>query len=141
MIIENTTQIEDFDSALLRDPQPRYHILLVDDDTSLREFHAEVLIRSGYVVDTAADGAIAWNTLNEKGYDLLITDNNMPKLTGLELIKQMRSEGMELPVILASGTVPMEELNQNSRLRIEFTLPKPFKTDELLAAVKKVLCK
>jgi DNA-binding response OmpR family regulator len=141
MIKDNPSQyVDSTNTRIERDPQSPYRILLVDDDVELLELHAEILIRCGYNVDTAANGFIAWNTVHETNYDLLITDNNMPRLTGLELVKQVRSEGLTLPIILASGSVPTEELNQNSWLRIDATLPKPFKTDALLATVKKVLC-
>ena len=120
---------------------PRCRILLVDDDSHLLELNAVALIRFGYDVDTAEDGAAAWQALHDINisYDLLITDNKMPKVTGLELIKKMRSEEMTLPVILVSGTIPTEELKQYPWLLLDATLPKPFTTDELLDMVKKVL--
>jgi DNA-binding response OmpR family regulator len=118
---------------------PPPHILLVDDDFYVRELNAGVLIRFGYQVDTANDGADAWKCLHDASYDLLITDNRMPRVTGLELIKQMRSEDMMLPVILASGTVPVEELKRHPWLQLDATLPKPFSISELLDTVKKVL--
>jgi CheY-like chemotaxis protein len=119
-------------------------ILLVDDDPHLLELNAVVLIRSGYNVDTAADGADAWKALHDISYDLLITDNKMPRVTGLELIKKLRSEEMTLPVIplpviLASGTMPTDELKQHPWLQLDATLPKPFTTAELLDMVKKIL--
>jgi DNA-binding response OmpR family regulator len=119
------------------DPTPR--ILLVDDELHARELIGDVLIQSGYNVDTAADGADAWKALNETNYDLLITDNKMPRVTGLELILKLRSEEITLPVILASGTVPVEELKQYPWLQLDAMLPKPFTVAELLDTVKKVL--
>ena len=140
MLVENTTHTEDSNpAAFKRASKSPHRILLVDDDSELRDYHAEILARYGYNVDTAENGVVAWNTLHEVSYDLLITDNNMPKLTGLELIQKVRSEGMKLPIILASGTVPTAELTSNSPLRIEATLLKPFYPDELLTTVKKVL--
>src|SRR6185369_2670070 len=116
-----------------------YRILLVDDEAQMRELHADLLNDAGYNVDTAPDGIVAWNTLNEISYDLLITDNNMPRLSGLDLIKRVRSEGMSLPIILASGTIQMEELNQNPQLRIDAVLHKPFLMEELLSAIQNIL--
>jgi DNA-binding response OmpR family regulator len=118
---------------------PTHRILLVDDDFYARELHAGVLIRFGYNVDTAEDGAAAWKALQEKSYDLLITDNRMPRVTGMELIKQLRSEDMTLPIILASGTVPTEELKRYPWLQLDATLPKPFTIAELLDTVREVL--
>jgi DNA-binding response OmpR family regulator len=118
---------------------PTHRILLVDDDIYARELNAGILIRFGYNVDTAEDGAAAWKALNDHAYDLLITDNRMPRVTGLELIKKLRSVDMTLPVILASGTVPMEELKRNPWMNLDATLPKPFTLAELLDTVTKVL--
>ena len=78
-------------------------ILLVDDDVSLLELYAGILICSSYNVDTAEDGAAAWKSLNDHSYDLLITDNQMPRVTGLELIKKLRSQEMAMSVMLGVG--------------------------------------
>jgi CheY-like chemotaxis protein len=114
-------------------------ILLVDDELAARELNAEVLIRHGYNVDTAKDGADGWKALCDVNYDLLITDNKMPRVTGLELIKKLRSDERMLPVILASGTVPAAELKRHPWLLLDATLSKPFTTAELLEVVKQVL--
>src|ERR1039458_7222903 len=73
---------------------------------------ADVLAGAGYHVDTADSGASGWKALQTNHYDVLITDNTMPGVTGLDLIKKLRSADMTLAVILASGTVPAEELNR-----------------------------
>ena len=114
---------------------PARRILVVDDDFFIRQLSAKALVRSGYKVDASEDGEAAWEALHANSYDLLITDNNMPKLSGVELIRKMRSASMALPVILVSGTIPAEELN----LQLAATLPKPFSGDELLETVSNVL--
>jgi DNA-binding NtrC family response regulator len=120
-------------------PLPPRRILLVDDDNDLRQLYADVLVRSGYHVDTAKDGASGWRALNASRYDLVITDNTMPRVTGLDLIKKLRSEDMRLSVILASGTAPTEELNRCPWLQLDAVLPKPFSIEELLETVRAVL--
>jgi len=118
---------------------PFNRILVVDDDTDLRLLSAEVLSRSGYRVDTAEDGAAGWEALHGNNYDLLITDHNMPKVSGIELVKKVRSARMALPVILASGALPTEELNRHPWLQLAATLVKPFSSGQLLETVKEVL--
>jgi CheY-like chemotaxis protein len=78
----------------------------VEDDPKLRHINAMVLHHAGYHVDAAEDGAAGWNALKASRYDVLMTDNSMPKVTGLELIQKVRSEEMPLSVILASGAAP-----------------------------------
>ena len=114
-------------------------ILLVDDSIAIRQLSATALLRCGFRVDTAEDGQAAWEALQGDSYDLLITDNNMPRLSGLELAKKIRSAHLRLPVIIASGTLNTEELNRNQWLQIAATLLKPFTTDQLLETVKEVL--
>jgi two-component system OmpR family response regulator len=116
-------------------------ILLVDDDRDLRSINARLLLESGYHVDTANDGASGWRALNARHYDVLITDNTMPGVTGLELIKKLRSEDMTLAVILASGTAPMDELSQNPWMQIDALLPKPYTVAQLVRTIDEVLQK
>jgi DNA-binding response OmpR family regulator len=114
-------------------------ILVVEDEAPVRQLNAEVLTRAGYEVDAAEDGAAAWEALNGDSYDLLITDNGMPRLSGLELLKKLRAARMELPVIMATGTLPTQEFAQSPWLRPAATLEKPYTIEELLRTVKKVL--
>ena len=114
-------------------------ILVVDDYRDIRQLSTEVLSHSGYKVDTAADGAAAWEALQSKAFNLLITDNDMPRLTGIELVRKLRSASMMLPVILTSGSLPMEELTQNPSLELAAILPKPFSPEELLGTMTNVL--
>jgi len=118
---------------------PPHRILVVEDNRDLRQLNAGMLIHSGYAVEVAEDGAAAWEALQANRYDLLITDNNMPKLTGIELLKKLRSARMGLPVIMATGTVPTQELAQNPWLEPVAMLAKPYATDRLLDTVKDVL--
>ena len=118
---------------------PSLRILLVDDDSPVRQLSADVLIRSGYEVDGVENGAAAWRALHADSYDLLIADNNMPNPIGMELLKKLRAERMELPVIMATRALPMLELRRNPWLQPAAALIKPYSPAELLGAVKMVL--
>ena|ERR1041385_3577096 len=129
------------------DPQTRCEttlasrILVVDDEEAVRQVSAAVLSRFGYQTETAKDGAAAWEALQTKSYDLLITDNNMPKVSGVELVKKLRSANMTMPVILASGVLPREELNRNPWLQPVATLEKPVSAGLLLETVNEFLAR
>jgi two-component system sensor histidine kinase/response regulator len=116
-----------------------FRILLTDDDLYIRELYSAELIRVGYHVDTATDGADAWKALQNNSYDLLITDYKMPKVTGLELIKKLHLAEIKLPIILISGTMTLVELKKHPELQPDATLAKPFTNAELLEMVKNVL--
>jgi DNA-binding response OmpR family regulator len=118
---------------------PPRRILVVEDDTLLLRLNAEVLLHSGYEVDTAADGAAAWQALNANHYDLMITDNSMPEISGVELLAKLRAAQMSLPVIMATGTLPDEDLTQYPRLQPDAMLLKPYTLEEMVKTVQKVL--
>lgn len=119
---------------------PPRRILVVEDDGDIRRLNTEVLIRYGYHVDAAEDGAVAWQSLNTGSYDLLITDNNMPNVTGVELLKKLHGARMALPVIMATGSVPRWEFTEYPWLLPAATLLKPYTLSELMGTVRKVLC-
>jgi DNA-binding response OmpR family regulator len=123
----------------LPEANPRQRILVVDDEPDIRRLNTEVLASSGYHVDAAEDGATAWNALQLANYDLLITDHDMPKMSGLELLKKLHDSSLKLPVIMATGTLPEEQLARHPWLQIEAILLKPYTFDELLTTVKNVL--
>lgn len=113
-------------------------ILLVDDEIDLwwdRDLAA--LAAAGYDVDTAEDGEAGWEALQTNKYDLLITDNKMPKLRGLELIKRLRDHGMILPIILASTLLPVIDPEQEFYFHDVHLLEKPVSALQLLASVEK----
>jgi signal transduction histidine kinase len=114
-------------------------ILVVEDDASIRRLTTEMLILSGYRVDSASDGAAGWEALQAEPYDLLITDNFMPKLTGIEMVKKLQSARMQLPVIMATALFPQEELIRHPWLGSITTLLKPYRAAELLSTVRKIL--
>jgi DNA-binding response OmpR family regulator len=114
-------------------------ILVVEDEPAIRQFNAQVLARSGYQVDAAEDGAAGWEALHANHFDLLLTDHDMPRLSGLDLVKKVRAARMTLPVILATGALPEEELKRHPWLQLAATLLKPFSPHQLVETVKKVL--
>ena len=116
-----------------------FRILVVDADSAIRNLSTEVPIHFGYRVDAATDGAADWETLQRNRYDLLVTDSEMPKVTGVEWVKKLRAARMDMPVILASVAMPNEELSRYPWLQFAATRLKPFTSVELLETVKKIL--
>ncbi len=100
---------------------------------------AGMLTGAGHHVDAAEDGLIAWDILQHHAYDLLLTDSEMPHVSGVELIKKLRAARMDLPVILVSGRIPTEELHSLHWLHLAATLAKPFTGEELVATVDDAL--
>lgn len=115
------------------------HILLVDDDPAIRGTVALVLEDAGYRVGCAEDGEAGWHALCADPSDLLSTDYEMPKLTGLELLRRVRGVSRRLPAILISGSPPRGEADLESLLQPGAIIPKPFSVGALLAKVEELL--
>jgi DNA-binding response OmpR family regulator len=118
---------------------PRRRILIVDDDNDTRQLSVDALVDAGYDVEEAKDGVAGWETLQVKGYDLVITDNHMPRMTGMEMIAKLRSARMSVPVILATRTFPANIIAHNPWLKPDASLQRPCSNDDLVATVKKIL--
>ena len=116
-----------------------HRILLVEDDCTILQFSVLVLVRAGYQVGAVEGTQAAWEALQARSYDLLITDNQMPGLSGIDLVSELRSAQLGLPVVVASGGIGAEELAQNQRLQPAIALPKPFSADQLLETVAEAL--
>ena len=83
--------------------EPRYKILCVDDEPSVRESTSLVLESEGYEVVTAEDGVDALNKISACIPDLIISDLRMPVMSGFELLKIVREKFPQIPVIAISG--------------------------------------
>lgn len=112
-----------------------YKILIIDDEESILAMGEEVLAREGYKVTTINDSEKAINLFSSNKYDLVITDFNMPKFNGLEVIDKLKEHSPETPCILWSGT-----LEEDIPVLSEF-LKKPFDVNALISIVKNILSK
>ena len=118
---------------------PPHRILVVDDDPYICHLSAEVLIPHGYEVNAVEDHIAGWTALQSDPYDLLITDLDMPGLSGLKLVKKLRAARLAVPVILASGIMTPQELSRSPWLQISGALLKPVSPEQLLQTVRAVL--
>ena len=117
----------------------RQRILVVEDERDLRQLTAEVLIDAGFHVDVAENGATGWSALQLSKYDLLITDQFMPKLSGVELLRKIYAANMTLPIIMATGFLPTWEFTLHPSLQAVKMILKPYSFQKLLGMVKNVL--
>ena len=115
-------------------PLPR-QILVIDDDKEDRVLVARTVTKAGFRADMAKDGEEGWRALCVTNYDLVITDHEMPKLSGLKLIERMRAVSIEPPCILISANLPMPESDLEKIVHRGAVLPKPFSPSELIERV------
>ncbi|MGC9943610.1 MAG: response regulator [Verrucomicrobiota bacterium] len=130
---------ESASDPIKRQKSPRQRILVVDDAGSMRQLKVDSLLDSGYDVEEAKDGADGWEALQHRHFDLVITDNKMPRMTGIEMIEKMRTESVRVPVMMTTGFMPVFELARKPWLKPDAVLATPFSTDEFLSVVKSIL--
>jgi two-component system response regulator (stage 0 sporulation protein F) len=116
------------------------HILVVDDDFENRQISFSILVHSGFEVDTADDGVAAWQALNTGRYDLLVTNDQMPGMSGVELLMKLYSVHMGVPVIIIAQSLPGNVFTRYPWLKSTATLLQPCTVAELLETVNEVLC-
>jgi CheY-like chemotaxis protein len=75
-------------------------ILVVDDEPMVRFLLVRFLEEEGHTVDEAADGIDALEHLNQRPYDLLITDVHMPRMSGIDLVRALRRRGNHIPLVV-----------------------------------------
>jgi len=122
-------------AALPGQMNPPGRILLLDADPCLCKRHADGLRRHGFVANTAPDAEIGWEKLQTNCYNLLITENDLPGLTWVGLIKRLRSACMSLPIIVAIRTLPPWKSAEYPWLLKATKLLKPYAFEDLLAQV------
>ena len=102
-------------------------ILLAEDDRNLSRSLDTWLTLEGFEVDTVYNGEEALHKLLQESYDLLITDIAMPRLNGVDLISRIRDVTPRLPIMVVSGKLNEELMQQLRGMAVDHMLPKPIK--------------
>jgi two-component system capsular synthesis sensor histidine kinase RcsC len=111
-------------------------ILVVDDEETDRVLERTILEKAGHELLFASDGETALNLCLNEDVDLVITDLAMPNFNGLRFIKELREDGMYMPVIAVSGWAK-DQLDLALEYGADISLPKPLDAPTLLEAVEK----
>jgi two-component system OmpR family response regulator len=112
------------------------NILVVDDEAGVRDMLADALRMQGYAAATAADGHAALRDIYEGDFDLIVSDVNMPKVNGFELLERLRAAGNETPVILLTARGDRADVAVGFRAGADDYVTKPFGLEELLLRVE-----
>jgi DNA-binding response OmpR family regulator len=114
-------------------------ILVVDDESMVREVIARYLVEAGYEVETIGDGDAARRALRDHPPDLVVLDVMLPGRDGLSVLREIRSEGEPVPVILLTARDDEVDRIQGLDLGADDYVVKPFSPRELVARVRSVL--
>ena len=113
---------------------PVLHVLIADDDDSIRGLLATILGTSEWSVDLVTNGVDAIRAFADRHYDLVITDLEMPGLTGFELTKAIRHLNSTVAVVMITACAPADiDSSKVTELGIHHVIYKPFQITEILA--------
>ena len=117
-------------------------ILLVEDNVALSGVISFNLTRAGYRVTTVSNGREAIEALGQCRYDLILSDQQMPKMTGIQLCEHIREmpDHVNTPfILLTAKCMEIDVAHLRQRLGMSAALPKPFSPSELLASIEESL--
>ncbi|MDG2124626.1 MAG: response regulator transcription factor, partial [Verrucomicrobiales bacterium] len=114
-------------------------ILVVEDQPKFATFVKKGLGEQGMSVDLCDDGDDAYNLASTTPFDLVVLDIMLPGRDGLSVLRQLRSEGNTVPVILLTARSGLEERVEGLNLGADDYLPKPFYIEELIARIHTVV--
>lgn len=111
-------------------------VLIIEDDQEAATFIAKALRESGHGADLAHDGETGLSMAQEDSYDVLIVDRMLPHLDGLSIIRTLRAEGRDVPVLILSALGEVDDRVKGLKSGGDDYLTKPFAFSELLARVE-----
>src|SRR5690606_21072478 len=117
-------------------------ILVVDDSITVREVERKLLENGGYEVDVAVDGVDGWNQLTVNRYDLVVSDVDMPRMNGIELVTRLRADPRlgKLPVVIVSYKDREEDRLRGMQAGADYYLTKSsFHDAGLIQAVRDLI--
>ena len=113
-------------------------ILLLEDDVILNEIIEEFLLSLNYEVITAFDGNIAEELIYEESFDLLLFDVNIPNITGFELLKNIRQNNINIPIIFITSRHTADDVKIGFNSGCDDYIKKPFELSELQLRIENI---
>src|SRR5689334_1599513 len=122
-----------------KDTQRKGRILVVDDEVSARSGLEKLLRQEGFEVDVAIDGVNALQIAAERPPDVVVTDLKMPNMDGVELLKKIREQDRDLPVIMATAFGDVGSAVTAMREGADDYLTKPIDIDALILSISRAM--
>ncbi len=119
----------------------KMRILVVDDFSTMRRIIKKILTDLGFSNMTDADdGTTAWELLGKQEFDFIISDWNMPKMTGIELLRKVRAseEFGDIPFLMVTAETQQNNILEAAQAKVSNYIVKPFTPDTLQAKINKI---
>ena len=138
---ELTSRIRSLLSTFGLDPGQRERILVADDSPAIRHLIADALGRQGFAVTVADDGQAALELAREQKFDMVVTDYDMPRMTGFELVHALKRDPKlrDIPTLMLTARDTRRDQAQMRAVGLTSYLVKPFSVDKCVAIVERVL--
>lgn len=117
----------------------RRRVLLVEDEPGLRRTLKDLLVSSGYSVQTSGDGAEAQSLAESEPFDLIVLDVMLPSRSGFDVARNLRKNGMQTPILMLTARTELNNKVQGFKSGADDYVTKPFEAPELLARVEALL--
>lgn len=114
-------------------------ILIAEDDTELSRLFSHVLEKNGYHTDTVPNGRLALESLNNGFYDLIISDIMMPEMDGYELVRTLRRDGVNTPVLMVTAKDAFDDMRTGFQSGTDDYMVKPVNVNEMVLRVGALL--
>ncbi len=114
-------------------------VLVADDDPQMQLAIQASLIRAGHEVTVVEDGQKAFESIEAEEFDVIVSDQRMPEMTGQELLAKLEENGIEIPFIMITAHGTITQAVEAMQLGASDFIPKPFSADELLRVVERVV--
>ena len=118
---------------------PRRHMLVVDDEPGMRQMLEGTFTDRGFDVTTASNGSKAIEVINQRAFDVIITDLKMPERDGLAVLRSARASNFDSPVIMITAYGTIDTAVEAMRLGARDFIAKPFKLAEIELKVDKII--
>lgn len=115
----------------------KQQLLIIDDEDNMRHMLSSMLVRLGYMVETAAHGRLGLELLAKGTFDVVLCDIRMPEMDGMEFLRRVGEEGIETTIIMMSAFGTVETALQAMRRGAYDYISKPFKADEIELTLRK----
>ena len=114
-------------------------VLVVDDMLSMRTVITSLLMSSGYKTMEAGSGNLGFQLMQSNSFDLIISDWNMPGLTGAQFVSSIRTKDAVIPVVMVTAEAGRERILEMRKIGVNGYILKPFKPQALLDVVDRIL--
>ena len=124
--------------VVLKEPMQKNRLSLTR--TRIKKVHAHTATRKGYTVTSASDGMSALDLFkaNPGIFDLIVTDQSMPRMSGTDLTREIRALKYDIPILLSTGHLGIEDKEEYSGIGITDFIQKPWTADELIARIQEL---